>query len=213
LVGGKRAIAYVDGFNFYYGAVREEPALKWLDFEALCAQLLRGHDLQAVRYYTARVSDRRDDPGVSQRQDVFLRALATRPKMEIVYGKFRTRTKRLPRARPRGRRRSTVEVLVTEEKGSDVNLATDLLWDAAHREMEVALVVSNDFDLQRPVERAMALGIRVLTVNPHRHAGQRPSLRGSDTRNLRMSHLRSCQMPDVVVDVDGRRIRRPQEWA
>jgi hypothetical protein len=105
-----------------------------------------------------------------------------------------------------------VVILDTEEKGSDVNLATDLLWDAAHHEMEVALVVSNDFGLQRPVDRAMTLGIEVLTVNPHRHFGQRPSLRGSGSRNLRVSHLRQCQLPDELTDAAGRRIHRPPEW-
>lgn len=210
----KRAIAYIDGFNFYYGAVKDEPGLKWLDFEAMCEAMLRGCDLRAVRYYTARVTDRPDDPRQSQRQDVYLRALATRPKVEIVYGQFKERERWVALAK-RGRRGRVrfVEVRVTEEKGSDVNLAADLLWDALTGVMDVALVVSNDLDLQRPVQRVMAHGVEVVTVNPHRHQGQRPSLVSSDTRRLRLWHLREHQLPEVVVGADGKAISRPKEWA
>jgi hypothetical protein len=93
-----------------------------------------------------------------------------------------------------------------------VNLATDLLWDALTGTMEVALVVSNDLDPQRPIERAMSHGTTVVTVNPHRHQGQRPSLVSNETRKLRLWHLR-CQLPEVVAGADGHEIRRPQEWA
>ena len=49
----QRAIAYIDGFNFYHGAVREEPELKWLNFEVLCDSLLRGFRVESINYYTA----------------------------------------------------------------------------------------------------------------------------------------------------------------
>ena len=208
----RQAIAYIDDFNFYYGAVRGEPQFKWLNLQAMCEAMLHPHDLIALRYYTARVTDRPDDAGQSQRQDVYLRALETLPKVEVVYGQFKERRRRLPLARSRRGGRRFAEVIVTEEKGSDVNLATDLLWDALTGAMGVALVVSNDLDLQRPVERAKSHGINVVTVNPHRHHGQRPSLRGTESRNLRLWHLR-LQLPEVVVDVDGQEIRRPKEWA
>ena len=47
-----------------------------------------------------------------------------------------------------------VEVLDTEEKGSDVNLASYLLMDGFWDEYDLAVVVSNDSDLQLPVEMA-----------------------------------------------------------
>lgn len=36
----RKAIAYVDGFNFYYGAVRKRPEYKWLDLPRMCDALL-----------------------------------------------------------------------------------------------------------------------------------------------------------------------------
>jgi len=207
----RRAIAYVDGFNFYHGAMKGQPALKWLDYQALSELLLDRCRVLHVNYYTARVNDRPNDPGQSQRQDVYLRALATRPKIEIVYGVFRTNRKVVPVAGTKGQQ--LVRADVTEEKGSDVNLATDLTWDASHGLMDVALVLSNDFDLQRPIARAIDAGVEVVVVNPHRSAGQKPSVRGSTTRNLRLWHLRQAQLPDPVTDAAGRSISRPPTWA
>ena len=165
----RRAIAYIDGFNFYYGAVKGEPPLKWLDMQAMCEAVLRNCDVLAGSVlHSSRHGSVSTDPGQSQRQDVYLRALAGRlPKVEIVYGQFKERARRVPLAR-RGRRGRVrlADVVVTEEKGSDVNLATDLLWDALTGAMDVALVVSNDLDLERPVARVMSHGVTVLTVTP-----------------------------------------------
>ena len=44
------------------------------------------------------------------------------------------------------------KVLKTEEKGSDVNLATHLLMDGFRDDYELAVVVSNDSDLLLPVQ-------------------------------------------------------------
>ena len=50
-----RTIVYIDGFNFYYGAVKDTPH-KWLDFEAFCRLLLPRDDIVKIRYFTARIS-------------------------------------------------------------------------------------------------------------------------------------------------------------
>lgn len=108
---------------------------------------------------------------------------------------------------------TTVRVRTIEEKGSDVNLATNLLWDALHdSDVGTALILSNDSDLQRPIERLMSIGVEVVTVNPHRHRRQRPSLSSSRTLNLRRWHLQRCQMPETVIDARGRTITRPSAW-
>ena len=204
----RTAIAYVDGHNFYHGAVKHEPALKWLDFVGMCQALLPKHRLRIVRYYTARVIDRPNDPHQSQRQDVYLRALAARGQIEIVEGQFAVRRKRV-----RTTNDSWVTADVVEEKGSDVNLGADLVWDACHGEMTCALVISNDFDLQRPINRALEAGVEVLVVNPHRSKNQRAAVRGAGTRNLRRHHLRDHQLPSPVIDAHGRAIHRPPAWS
>ena len=43
---------YIDGFNLYYGAVKDTP-YKWLDLAAFCGRLLPKHDVRHIRDFTA----------------------------------------------------------------------------------------------------------------------------------------------------------------
>ena len=76
---------YVDAFNLYYRALKGTP-YKWLDIRKLCEYLLPRHQIDVVKYFTARVSARPGDPDQPTRQQAFLRALATLPSFEIFYG-------------------------------------------------------------------------------------------------------------------------------
>ena len=121
---------------------------KWLDLPALFAKVLQPHhDILRVKYFTARVSSTPADPSKPQRQDVYLRALQHyRPEVEVYFGHFLSHRVRMPLARPVGNPR-TAEVIKTEERGSDVNLAVHLLNDCWLYAYDCAVVVSNDSDL------------------------------------------------------------------
>jgi len=80
-----RTHVYIDGFNLYYGAVRDT-TLNWLDVRKLCELLLPDHQIDRIKYFTARVSARRDDPDKPTRQQIYLRALRTLPDLDIIYG-------------------------------------------------------------------------------------------------------------------------------
>ena len=204
---------YVDGFNFYYGALKNNPALKWLDYRELAGRLLRGHHVGAVKYFTARVQDRPDDLGLAQRQGVYIRALEEHSEVEVHLGQFKHRKKNLPLASEhRAGKIKMARVVHTEEKGSDVSLGAHLVRDACHRNMEVALVLSNDSDLQTPVAMAEEEGIAVVTVNPHKQAEQPRRLFSSDKRTLNRRLLERCQLPNPVTSTAGREIHRPREW-
>ena len=142
-----RTYAYVDGFNLYYGALKGT-AWKWLELPALLAKILQPqHGILTVKYFTARVSGTSADPSKPQRQDVYLRALQRyRPEVEVYFGHFLSHRVRVPLAQPVGNRR-TAEVIRTEEKGSDVNLAMHLLNDGWLDVYDCAVVVSNDSDI------------------------------------------------------------------
>jgi len=52
-----------------------------------------------------------------------------------------------------------------EEKGSDVNVATHLLIDVLEKNIDAAVVVSNDSDLKKPIEVSRT-HVPVGLVNP-----------------------------------------------
>jgi hypothetical protein len=142
---------YVDGFNLYYGSVRGTP-YKWLNLRSLCERIFPRHEIQKIRYFTAIVNGTPDDPRKPQRQQTFIRALETLEGVSVHYGSFLSSTKRMPRARPKPGESRKVGVIKTEEKGSDVNLASFLLMDGFRRDYEVAIVLSNDSDLMLPIQ-------------------------------------------------------------
>lgn len=202
---------YVDAFNLYYGCLKGTP-YRWLDLGALCARLLPKDRINRIRYFTATVSARPDNPDAPQRQQVYLRALETIPRLSIHYGHYLSHVARMPLANPRPRGARTVEVVKTEEKGSDVNLATFLLLDAFKRDCDVAVVVSNDSDLKLPIEVAQnELGIRVGVVNPHPPGRRSRALQPTFFKQLRASALAACQFPPVLADAKGE-IRKPDRW-
>lgn len=202
---------YVDAFNLYYGSLKGTP-YRWLDLGALCTRLLPKDRINRIRYFTATVSARPDNPDAPQRQQVYLRALETIPGLSIHYGHYLKHVTRMPLANPPRRGARTVEVVKTEEKGSDVNLATYLLLDAFQRDCKVAVVVSNDSDLKLPIEIAQAeLGIRVGVVNPHPPARRSRALQPTFFKQLRTPTLGACQFPSLLTDTKGE-IRKPARW-
>jgi hypothetical protein len=182
---------YVDAFNLYYACLNGTQ-YRWLDLGALCRRLLPKGEIKRVRSFTATVSARHDNPHAPQRQQVYLRALETIPEVSIHYGHYLSHVTRMPLARPRPGVR-TVEVVKTEEKGSDVDLATFLLLDAFKRDCQVAVVISNDSDLELPPAR--------------RSRAPQPTF----FKQIRTSALAACQFPPVLRDARGE-IRKPARW-
>lgn len=205
-----RTNVYVDGFNLYYGCLRNSP-YKWLDLPALCRRLLPKDNIQRIRYFTARVAAR-TDPQSPARQQVYLRALACDPRVTFHYGHFLTHPTTMRRVKTHKGQKPWVQVIKTEEKGSDVNLATLLLLDAFEKDCEVAVVISNDSDLKLPIEVARhELGITVGVVNPHPPKKRSHALQPSFFKQIRESTLKQCQFPTQMSDSVGQ-FQKPAQW-
>ncbi len=206
-----RTNVYVDGFNLYYGAVRGT-GFKWLNLRLLCERLLPQNEVVEIRYFTALVTATPHDPAKPQRQQTFIRALETLPGLTVHYGSFLTNRVWMPRAQRRPGQRRNVEVVKTEEKGSDVNLASMLLADGFRDRFETAVVLSNDSDLV-PIEIVtQELGLPVGLLNPHQRFSVELSRVATFKKRIRAGVLRDSQFPDIVVDADGREIHKPREW-
>ena len=86
-----RTRVYVDGFNLYYGALKDT-AFKWLDPVKLAYQLLpAGYSVSKLKYFTARVPGIQD-AGAPARQQAYLNAFATLPDVEVLWGTFLSKT-------------------------------------------------------------------------------------------------------------------------
>ena len=208
-----RTIVYVDGFNFYYGAVKNTPH-KWLDLERFFS-LLRPHDdIQIIKYFTAHVSA---GPHLT-RQRAFLNALATRPRIKIILGQFK---KKSVKCTYRGCTGTTGNRIfkVPEEKRTDVNIAIHMLDDAYQGLCDRQVLVSGDSDL---IPALHAVRKRFPTVKttvyvPAQAQSKRSyavELRSAADRHrlLPLNLLPKAQFPARIPDGSGGFIEKPGDW-
>ena len=206
-----RTNVYIDGLNLYYRALRGTPN-RWLNLGKLARLLLPRNQIGRIRYFTALVTNRPDDPTQAQRQQSYLRALETVPNLSIHYGHLLPKTKRRPLASPPRTGPRTAEILDTEEKGSDVNLASYLLLDGFDDEYELAVVVSNDSDLVLPIRMARSrLGKQVGVFDPSRRRSFELHGAASWYRPLRQGPLSASLFPDTLSDDQGQ-VTKPADW-
>ena len=228
---------YIDGFNLYYSIAKLHPQCKWLDLMTL-AQAVLGtkYSVGKVRYFTAHVSGKINS-GAKTRQDVYLRALGTLGDLEIHYGRFQYKTKwrrvfntnaslpawRPPSAQiPAGMTRReplgnpipgqpvSIEVYHTEEKGSDVNLATHLLNDAWHSRFDAAAVLSNDTDLIEPIRLVASERKKpVILMAAQSRPAQSLVNVATNVRRIRHAHFRNSLFPNQIP---GTNITKPPSW-
>lgn len=213
---------YIDGFNLYYGALKGT-SYKWLNPQALTASLFPKSSINRIRYFTARITARPDDTDAPNRQQFYLRALRTLPMLDIIEGQFKDRVGRYPRypyqyapgAGP-GALPLMEQIIKPEEKGTDVNLASYLLFDCFNGEYEQAVVISNDSDLALPVRMVRdEFGKTVIVVNPVRKA--RRGVREMEEASTRMVHrispalLARSQFPYHLSDARGT-FSKPPGW-
>ena len=204
-----RTAIYVDGFNLYFGALKNTP-YKWLDLQRLFEVILTRNQVVLVRYFTAKVKAQPRNPDVHMRQDVYLRALqAACPLVSLHYGHYVRREHSMENAKPPP---PTVRVWKNEEKGSDVNLAVHLVNDAWDNRYDCAVVVSNDSDLASAINLAKARKKVVGLIPPvgiHRPISGALRTRASFIKRLSPAALAACQLPSPVP---GTTIQKPVRW-
>ncbi|MCH8622923.1 NYN domain-containing protein [Undibacterium sp. TS12] len=210
-----RTRVYVDAFNLYYGSLKGTN-YKWLDLEKLCGFLLPNNDITAIHYFTAKVSARPNDPQQPVRQQTYLRALATLPKVQTTFGHYLSHTVSMPLAAPiidnAGRTHRYAKVIKTEEKGSDVNLAVQLLHDAHQNLFDVAVIISNDSDLVGPIKIIKAtMGKTVGVLNPQKNASNTIKREVDFYKPIRTGVLTNSQFPSSLIDSVGT-FTKPAGW-
>jgi uncharacterized LabA/DUF88 family protein len=202
---------YVDGFNFYFGCVKGTP-YKWLDIAGLCRLSLPSHyQINRIRYFTALVRARPGDPQQTARQQIFIRALLTIPNLSVHYGNFLESHVRMHLVAPSPRGPNTALVVKTEEKGSDVNLATYLIMDAYEKDFDAAVIITDDSDLVEPIRIVRnKLGHHVTVLSP-RGKSRELSKAATRFRKINVKHLAASQFPPTLTDANGT-ITKPATW-
>lgn len=180
---------------------------------AMCKGLLDPqYDILCIKYFTARVSATPNDQQKNIRQETYLRALRAHiPKIEIIFGHFKSRITSAPLACPIPPK-YTEKIRRTEEKGSDVNLAVHFLNDAWLGKYDCGVIISNDSDLAEAVKLVKCcLKKKIFIFNPHPQdqESKRLSKYANKTKTIDKSTLGAYQLPDPIT---GTTISKPQAW-
>jgi hypothetical protein len=80
---------------------------------------LPGNDIAAIKYFTAIVSARPNDPQQPARQNAYLRALETLLNLSVIYGHYLSHAIQARLANPRPGQSPYVGNVKTEEKGRE----------------------------------------------------------------------------------------------
>jgi uncharacterized LabA/DUF88 family protein len=206
----KRAIVYVDGFNFYYGALKDGPH-KWLDLERFFCRLRQHDQIQRIRYFTARISGFH-----APNQEAYLLALTTLPLVDVILGKFKT--KRIECTVPGCPKAGRRIFMTPEEKRTDVNIAIWMLHDAQQDLCDRMILVSGDSDLV-PVIRMIKdhfpqkeVVVYVPARTEIRGAAVELRAEADKHKTLPLDLLAKSQFPASVVLAGGRTVTRPPGW-
>ena len=108
---------------------------------------------------------------------------------------------------------STVKVIRAEEKGSDVNLATNLLNDAWKDHYDAAFVVSSDPDLKEGMKLTKQefpdKEVNLITPGSGRRASKELKNIADHHFEIIQEDLKNAQFPDTIP---GTNITKPQSW-
>lgn len=211
-----RTYIYVDGFNFYYGAIKDTP-YKWLDFKKLFQNLLDpSHNIISIKYFTAEVTGK-IDPNQPIRQQTYLRALRKHiPEISIFLSHFTSHNvyrflAHPPDDRLFGKKIKFARIVNTEEKGSDVNLAVHLLNDAWLDLYDCAVIVSNDLDIVEAMKLVKTHHTKKIgLLTPWRYNPLKKLQAQADFgKKIRQGVMGVSQLPDPIP---GTKIHKPRTW-
>lgn len=206
VVKKERVIAYIDGYNLYYGL--KDGGFKcylWLNIQALVQNLLLPQqELVGVRYFTTLVTN---DVNTRLRQKCFINALGTLSLVKIFYGKFQKED-----AHCNG---CGNDYQTTCEKMTDVGIVTELIKDYYEDKFDMAMLISGDTDLLPPIKliNENSKNKRVFVAFPPKRVNDdvRKFAKGSMT--IGRKNLKDSQFPDTVNSLDGtEQFVKPQTW-
>jgi len=212
----ERVICYIDGYNLYFGinhyrATKPWRKYLWLDLFAFGQSILKSSQvLEEVKYFTTRI---KNDPAKTKRQATYLDAIKNAGNVLIYEGYFSKgryycyNCKSSELCLKCGLRQKKIT-----EKQSDVNLATELIFDACNNRFDVAILVGGDTDFVHPVRRVVAMGKKVhVLFPPDRMSGDICKV-ASSYGTIFTRSLRNHQYPEKIKLASRIVITKPGEW-
>ncbi len=155
-----------------------------------------------VKYFTSRITN---NPQKQKRQSTYLEALET-TEVKIIYGLYKAKKIECGNC---GHNWS-----ISNEKMTDVNIATHLIVDAFHDRYDTAILISGDSDLVSPIKAVHHnFPCKVVSVffPPYRHNNTVAGV-AKGFQIIGRKKLFDNQFEKEVIKKDGYILHKPAEW-
>lgn len=231
-----RTRVYIDGYNLYYGCLKNTP-FKWLDLLALFEQQILPAILvpgglgpsilepQSIKFFTAPILEKAAKNADSmQSQEQYHAALRKHKptRVEVICGYYsitevHAKAVDVKDAKKWPRDCKNVAVWKMEEKQTDVNIAIHALKDALLDQVDQVVIVTNDTDLAPALEMIRANTSTIIGLVVPTTDGQR--IPNADLvkhshwvkTHITASELQGAQLPTVVRH-SKRSAVKPVSW-
>ena len=223
-----KTIAYIDGYNLYYGCLRHGP-YKWLDLYKLLAEhIIRAQNplskVTSLNFYTADIKAKIASKGqqAMSSQLSYHRALTQLydEQIQIKKGYYSLERAKLPIYQTPPDKKHRIDVWKLEEKQTDVNLALDAYRDVSKGCVEQIVFVTNDTDIEpalAAIREDFKDNIQIGVIIPVRKDSGRPANRrlsnyANWTRKyITDDELASSQLPERIA-TRKKPITKPEYW-
>jgi uncharacterized LabA/DUF88 family protein len=132
---GERVMIFVDGSNLYH-SLKNHFNRTDLDLGKFCRKIIQRRQLIRIYYYNARVGQK-EEPEVYKQQQAFFAGISAIPYTELRLGRLVY---------------SNWPSVPPYEKGTDVQLATDMITHNFKNNYDVAILVAGDNDYTGAVQ-------------------------------------------------------------
>lgn len=201
----ERVIAYIDGFNLYFGLKDKGwRCYYWLNIYLLCQNLLRPpQHLVLVKYFTSRITS---PPDKKKRQSTFLEALKIVSGIIPDYGIYQTNPVTCEKC---GHVNN-----VPEEKMTDVQISSEMVSDAYLNKYDTALLMTGDRDLVPAIEKVRSEFSKKRVVVAFPPMRTNDDLRGAANAYIHVTEveLKKSLLPPEIPTLGGYVLRCPKEW-
>jgi uncharacterized LabA/DUF88 family protein len=199
-----RVEVFVDGFNLYFGIAQTGFIhSKWLNISALInSYLTPNQKLVSIKYFTSRITN---SPAKQRRQTIFIEAIESTG-IQIIYGLYKAINIECNNC---GHTWS-----ISNEKMTDVNIATHLILDAYADKYDTAILISGDSDLVPPIKAVHASfpGKSVSVFFPPNRHNNTVAAAAKGSLIIGRKRIIENQFPEEVIKADGYILHKPSEW-
>jgi len=210
----KKSIVYVDGFNLFFCLLKGHKGRKWFDVQNYFEKLRSDDDIVCIKYFTTLMMGTK-----KKRQEDYLNALKTQPKIKIILGKFKSQDiVCLIDCGYKGNKVFQTPI----EKLTDVNIASHLIADASQCiNVKNLIIVSGDSDLVPAIDMVKNLypEIRIIVYVPYEPKYNSREKVSTDIRQSAHKHrdlpielILKSQFSDEIITKDGLKIEKPKCW-